>query len=176
MASLETTTVKAAAEAVRLVSIRKLYGASKPVVALDGVTLDVAAGTFLAIMGPSGSGKTTLLQVAAGLDQPTEGQVLVDGIELSGSETTLTRLRRERIGFVFQQFNLLPALTVLQNVALPLRLAGRPVDATHAQRILVRVGLGNRLDHRPAELSGGEQQRVADRTRVGHGPDRDLRR
>jgi putative ABC transport system ATP-binding protein len=148
-------------EAVRLVSVRKVYEGVNPVVALDRVTMTVPAGSFTAVMGPSGSGKSTLLQVAAGLDRPTEGNVFVDGAELSGSETAVTKLRRERIGFVFQQLNLLPALTVLQNVLLPLRLTGRRVDVAHAKEVLERVGLGERLDHRPAELSGGEQQRAA---------------
>jgi putative ABC transport system ATP-binding protein len=113
-------------------------------------------------MGPSGSGKSTLLQVAAGLDEPTQGRVFVDGVEMSaGSETALTKFRRQRIGFVFQQFNLLPTLTVLQNVTLPLRLAGRRVDRERSEEILERIGLGDRLDHRPADLSGGQQQRVA---------------
>jgi putative ABC transport system ATP-binding protein len=150
------------AEAVRLVSVRKVYGTTdNRVTALDGVTLAVPSRSFTAVMGPSGSGKSTLLQVAAGLDQPTEGEVFVAGVELSGSETELTQLRRERVGFVFQQFNLLPALTVWQNATLPLRLAGRKVDLAGAKQILDRVGLGDRLDHRPAELSGGQQQRVA---------------
>jgi putative ABC transport system ATP-binding protein len=149
-------------EAVRLESVRKVYGPSdNHVTALDGVSLSVRPGTFTAVMGPSGSGKTTLLQVAAGLDEATEGDVFVAGVRLSGSETELTKLRRDRIGFVFQQFNLLPALNVLQNVVLPLRLAGRKVDVGAVKRILDRVGLGDRLDHRPAELSGGQQQRVA---------------
>jgi putative ABC transport system ATP-binding protein len=153
---------QAHAEAVRLVSLSKVYGSDgNRVTALDGVTLSVQREGLTAIMGPSGSGKTTLLQVAAGLEQPTEGQVFVDGTELSGSETAVTKLRRERIGFVFQQFNLLPALTVLQNVLLPQRLAGHPVDVRSAKQILARVGLGDRLDHRPPELSGGEQQRAA---------------
>jgi putative ABC transport system ATP-binding protein len=152
----------AAAEAVRLVSVRKVYGTTdNPVTALGGVTLTVPSGSFTAVMGPSGSGKSTLLQVAAGLDQPTEGDVFVAGTRLSGTETELTKLRRQRVGFVFQQFNLVPALSVLQNVLLPLRLAGRKVDAGGAKRILERVGLGDRLEHRPAELSGGQQQRVA---------------
>ena len=113
-------------------------------------------------MGPSGSGKSTFLQVGAGLDRPTAGRVFVDGTEMTGSdETALTRFRRERIGFVFQQFNLLPALTVLQNVMLPLRLAGRRADPEHSREVLDRVGLAGRLDHRPAELSGGQQQRAA---------------
>jgi putative ABC transport system ATP-binding protein len=151
-----------AAEAVRLVSVRKVYGpAANQVVALDGVSLTVASASFAAVMGPSGSGKTTLLQVAAGLDRPTEGRVFLDGAQLSGSETAVTRFRRLRVGFVFQQFNLLPALTVLQNVTLPLRLAGRRPDLESCSEILARVGLGDRLDRRPAELSGGERQRVA---------------
>jgi putative ABC transport system ATP-binding protein len=149
-------------EAVRLVSVRKVYGPpGNEVVALDDVTLAVTEGTFTAVMGPSGSGKTTLLQVAAGLDEPTSGEVYVDGTQLRGDETELTKLRRQRIGFVFQQFNLLPTLTVLQNVLLPQRLAGRRVDSRAAKLTLMRVGLGDRLDHRPPELSGGEQQRVA---------------
>jgi putative ABC transport system ATP-binding protein len=150
-------------DALRLVSVRKLYGtAQNPVTALDGVSLSLPAGSFTAIMGPSGSGKSTLLQCAAGLDQPTDGQVFVAGEELTGgSETDLTKFRRKRIGFVFQQFNLLPTLTVLQNVTLPLRLAGRKVNRRDCRSVLEQVGLSDRLDHRPAELSGGQQQRVA---------------
>jgi putative ABC transport system ATP-binding protein len=113
-------------------------------------------------MGPSGSGKSTLLQLAAGLDRPTSGSVVLDGEDLGRlGEVALTRLRRERIGFVFQAFNLLPALTVGQNVALPLRLAGRRPKRAQVQSVLERVGLAARRRHRPAELSGGEQQRVA---------------
>ncbi|WP_026874449.1 ABC transporter ATP-binding protein [Jiangella gansuensis] len=152
-----------AAEALRLVGVSKTYGTGEnPVRALDGVSVGLPAGTFTAIMGPSGSGKSTFLQCSAGLDQPTEGRVFIDGSELTGgSETELTKFRRQRIGFIFQQFNLLPALTVMQNVALPLRLAGKKVDRKHCRAVLERVGLGDRLDHRPAELSGGQQQRVA---------------
>ena len=148
---------------MRLVSVRKVYGTTdNPVTALDGVTLTLPSATFTAVMGPSGSGKSTLLQVAAGLDQPTQGEVFVDGTQMSrDGETALTKFRRQRIGFVFQQFNLLPTLTVLQNVTLPLRLAGRKVDHTYCEEVLERLGLGDRLDHRPAELSGGQQQRVA---------------
>jgi putative ABC transport system ATP-binding protein len=149
--------------ALRMESVRKVYGtADNPVVALDGVTVGLPSGSFTAIMGPSGSGKSTFLQVAAGLDVPTEGRVFVDGTEMTdGDETALTIFRRERIGFVFQQFNLLPTLTVRQNVDLPLRLAGRRIDAARRDTVLQRVGLGDRLDHRPVELSGGQQQRVA---------------
>jgi putative ABC transport system ATP-binding protein len=164
MASEMTTAAVVAdpAEAVRLDAVCKVYGtAENPVTALDGVSLTVRPGTFTAVMGPSGSGKSTLLQLAAGLDEPTDGKVFVAGTPMSGDETQLTKLRRERVGFVFQQFNLLPVLSVLQNVLLPLRLAGRTVDVDAAKEILERVGLSDRLEHRPAELSGGQQQRVA---------------
>ncbi|GGS81534.1 ABC transporter ATP-binding protein [Planobispora rosea] len=150
-------------EALRLDAVSRTYGTGPAAVtALDGVTLSLPAGTFTAVMGPSGSGKSTLLQCAAGLDRPTGGRVTVGGVEIDGqSESARTELRRERIGFVFQQFNLLPTLTVLQNVLLPLRLAGRKADRAHAVAVLERVGLAGRLNHRPAELSGGQQQRVA---------------
>jgi putative ABC transport system ATP-binding protein len=130
--------------------------------ALDGVTLTMARGSFTAIMGPSGSGKSTLLQLAAGLDRPTAGRVTLGGMELAGlGERALARLRRERIGFVFQSFNLLGALTAEQNVALPSRLAGRRLPRARIRDVLARVGLGDRGRHRPAQLSGGQQQRVA---------------
>ncbi|MFG1922240.1 ABC transporter ATP-binding protein [Cryptosporangium sp. NPDC048952] len=149
--------------AVRVVDLRKIHGAGGVTVpALDGVTLDFPPGTFTAIMGPSGSGKSTLAQCAAGLDRPTSGDVTIDGVLLNAlNETELTLFRRERIGFVFQAFNLLPSLTAEQNVTLPLRLAGlRPVPAT-ARAALATVGLADRVGHRPSELSGGQQQRVA---------------
>ncbi|BBC35539.1 ABC transporter [Streptomyces graminofaciens] len=145
--------------AVRLRSLRRSYG---EVVALDGVDLDFATGTFTAVMGPSGSGKSTLLSCAAGLDRPSGGTVSVGGVELAGlSERRLTLLRRERIGFVFQAFNLLPSLTAAQNVALPLRLAGRRPSRGAVREALARVGLAERAGHRPTQLSGGQQQRVA---------------
>ncbi|MFK4065066.1 ABC transporter ATP-binding protein [Streptomyces sp. NPDC029674] len=145
--------------AVRLSGVRRLYG---EVTALDDVNLDIRTGTFTAVMGPSGSGKSTLLQCAAGLDRPTSGTVEVGGTVLTGlSERRLTMLRRQRIGFVFQAFNLLPSLTAAQNVALPLRLAGRRVSRTEIRDALARVGLADRARHRPGELSGGQQQRVA---------------
>ncbi|MEH0404563.1 ABC transporter ATP-binding protein [Streptomyces sp. B21-089] len=152
-----------AAEALRLVSVSKAYGAGDgAVTALDGVTLSLPAGSFTAVMGPSGSGKSTLLQCAAGLDRPDRGQILVDGEEMGGvSEAALTRFRRDRIGFVFQQYNLLPTLTVEENTALPLRLAGRKADRAAIRAILTEVGLGGRLGHLPEELSGGQRQRVA---------------
>ncbi|MEV0409063.1 ABC transporter ATP-binding protein [Actinoallomurus sp. NPDC050550] len=151
------------AEALRLFAVSKTYGeASTQVTALDNVSLTLPSGTFTAVMGPSGSGKSTLLQCAAGLDRPTRGQVLVAGAEMTGDdETALTKFRRQHVGFIFQHFNLLPTLTVLQNVMLPMRLARRKVDRSYCETILQRVGLSGRLDHLPAELSGGQQQRVA---------------
>ncbi|MFF4980583.1 ABC transporter ATP-binding protein [Streptomyces sp. NPDC001046] len=146
-------------DAVRLDSVTRTYG---PVTALGGVSLAFPAGSFTAVMGPSGSGKSTLLQCAAGLDRPTSGSVTVGGTELTGlSERRLTLLRRERVGFVFQAFNLLPSLTAEQNVALPLRLAGRRVGRDRVREALRQVGLADRAGHRPAQLSGGQQQRVA---------------
>ncbi|GAA1507198.1 ABC transporter ATP-binding protein [Streptomyces albidochromogenes] len=152
-----------AATALRLVSVSKVYGtAQSAVTALDGVTLSLGAGTFTAVMGPSGSGKSTLLQCAAGLDRPDRGRVVVDGEEMTGgTEARLTKFRRQRVGFVFQQYNLLPTLTVAQNTALPLKLAGRRVDQERVREILTQVGLGDRLGHRPDQLSGGQRQRVA---------------
>jgi putative ABC transport system ATP-binding protein len=148
---------------VELESLRKRFGnEGSGVLALDDVTLDFERGSFTAMMGPSGSGKSTLLQLAAGLDRPSSGSVVLDGVDLGGlGEVPLTRFRRERIGFVFQAFNLLPALTVEQNVALPLRLARRRPKRDELRAVIERVGLGERRRHRPAELSGGEQQRVA---------------
>ncbi|WP_035812671.1 ABC transporter ATP-binding protein [Jiangella gansuensis] len=151
------------ADAVRLTAVHKVYGKrDNQVVALDGVTTRFGRGTFTAIMGPSGSGKSTLLQCAAGLDQPTSGSVLLEDHELSEmNESELTKLRRDRIGFIFQAFNLLPVLTVRQNVTLPLRLAGRKPARGRVTSVLDQVGLAERSRHRPAELSGGQQQRVA---------------
>jgi putative ABC transport system ATP-binding protein len=150
-------------QAVALRAVRKVYGArAAAVTALDGVTLDFDKGTFTAVMGPSGSGKSTLLQCAAGLDRPTSGEVFVAGQDLGKlTETRLTVLRRDRIGFVFQSFNLLPSLTAELNVALPLRLAGRKPSRRQVHDVLAAVGLADRARHRPAELSGGQQQRVA---------------
>ncbi|NUP47120.1 MAG: ABC transporter ATP-binding protein [Catenulispora sp.] len=146
-----------------LEAVGKAYGrGDNRVVALAGVSLDFAAGSFTAIMGPSGSGKTTLLQCAAGLDRVDSGRVVVDGVGLHKlSERALTILRRERMGFIFQSFNLVPALTARQNVELPLRLAGREPEAAQVDRVLAEVGLTERAKHRPGELSGGQQQRVA---------------
>ncbi|GGO72016.1 ABC transporter ATP-binding protein [Nonomuraea cavernae] len=150
-------------ETVRLRAVRRLYGtAAHTVRALDGVTASFHAGTLTAIMGPSGSGKSTLLHCAAGLDRPTGGTVAIDGTDLGSlSENGLTLLRRERVGFVFQAFNLVSALTAEQNVALPLRLAGRAAPSGLVRAALAEVGLADRAGHRPSGLSGGEQQRVA---------------
>ncbi|MEU2618704.1 ABC transporter ATP-binding protein [Streptomyces sp. NPDC007157] len=149
--------------AIVLRSVSRRHGSGdSAVTALDQVSLGFPRGTFTAVMGPSGSGKSTLLQCAAGLDRPTSGSVLLAGTDLTGlSETKLTLLRRERVGFVFQSFNLLPSLTAEQNVALPLRLAGRRVPRSRVREVLRQVGLGERARHRPTELSGGQQQRVA---------------
>ncbi|MFG1744743.1 ABC transporter ATP-binding protein [Micromonospora chalcea] len=149
--------------AVRVEQLTRVYGAGRnQVTALAGVDVGFGRGTFTAVMGPSGSGKSTLLQIAAGLDRPTNGRVVLGGTDLSGlSETRLTELRRTRIGFVFQAFNLIGALTVEENIVLPLRLAGVRPDRAWLTHVVERVGLADRLHHRPAALSGGQQQRVA---------------
>jgi putative ABC transport system ATP-binding protein len=148
---------------VQLTDVHKVYGTGpSAVTALDGVTYGFAQGSFTAVMGPSGSGKSTLLHCAAGLDEPTSGDVSLAGTPLRGlDETALTELRRQHVAFVFQAFNLMPALTVRQNVVLPLTLAGRRPDDAWVTEVIRRVGLGDRTKHRPSELSGGQQQRVA---------------
>jgi putative ABC transport system ATP-binding protein len=152
-----------AAPAIALRDVRKVYGAGEgEVVALDRISIALSEGSFTAIMGPSGSGKSTFLHVAAGLDRPTSGSVALGDTELARlSERRLTILRRERIGFVFQAFNLMPSLTVSQNIGLPLRLDGRRARRAEVRAVAARVGLDQRLRHRPAQLSGGQQQRVA---------------
>jgi putative ABC transport system ATP-binding protein len=141
----------------------KTYGRGDALVhALDGVDLTIAAGRFTAIMGPSGSGKSTLMHCLAGLDSPTSGSVVVAGRELAElDDTTLTRFRRDHVGFVFQAFNLLPMLTARQNIVLPVDLAGAKVDAEWFGLLIDVLGIGDRLTHRPSEMSGGQQQRVA---------------
>ncbi len=130
--------------------------------ALDGVSVDFPKGRFTAIMGPSGSGKSTLMHVLAGLDRPTSGSVVVDGTEISDlDDKELTELRRDKVGFVFQFFNLLPVLTAQENIVLPLSIAGRKPDEALLGQLVEAVDLGDRLSHRPSELSGGQQQRVA---------------
>ncbi|SNS56001.1 putative ABC transport system ATP-binding protein [Geodermatophilus saharensis] len=149
--------------AVRATGLTKVYGSGDTaVLALDGVDVDFARGGFTAIMGPSGSGKSTLMHCLAGLDTATSGQVFLGGTELTRlRDDELTRLRRERVGFVFQAFNLLPVLDARENVVLPMQLAGRRPDPAWFDAVIARLGLRERLRHRPAELSGGQQQRVA---------------
>jgi putative ABC transport system ATP-binding protein len=149
--------------AARTVDAVKVYGRGDTAVrALDGVTVDFAAGGFTAIMGPSGSGKSTLLHAVAGLDDLTSGRVYIGDTDLTRlKDKGLTKLRRDRIGFVFQAFNLVPTLTAVENITLPMRLAHRRPDRTWLREVIDTVGLGNRLHHRPSELSGGQQQRVA---------------
>ena len=143
--------------------LSKTYGqGANAVQALDRVTIGFDTGAFAAIMGPSGSGKSTLMHCLAGLDTVTSGSVLVGGTEISGlADRELTLFRREHVGFIFQSFNLLPALTAEQNIRLPLELAGRREDPRWFQEVTDVLGLGDRLRHRPGELSGGQQQRVA---------------
>ncbi|MHB1837560.1 MAG: ABC transporter ATP-binding protein [Solirubrobacteraceae bacterium] len=143
--------------------LTRRYGEGAAAVdALRGVSLSVAEGELVAVMGPSGSGKSTLLHILAGLDRPTSGETFIGGRPLSRlGDDELTLLRRQKVGFVFQFFNLLPMLTAEQNVVLPLKLAGEHPDAAWVDDVIARVGLSDRRDHRPAELSGGQQQRVA---------------
>jgi putative ABC transport system ATP-binding protein len=149
--------------AARAVAATKVYGrGSTTVTALDDVTVQLPAGHFTAVMGPSGSGKSTLMHCLAGLDSLTRGQVFVGDVDLGTlSEKELTRLRRDRIGFVFQAFNLVPTLTALENITLPSLLAGRQPDREWVDGVIATTGLADRVGHRPSELSGGQQQRVA---------------
>ncbi|MFJ4768387.1 ABC transporter ATP-binding protein [Streptomyces uncialis] len=149
--------------AVELHAVQRRYGKGRATVhALRGIDLALPHGSFTAVMGPSGSGKSTFLQCAAGLDRPSEGTVRLGGTDITTmNENKLTELRRARLGFVFQAFNLLPSLTVEQNVLLPMRLAGRRPDRHRAAEVLGQVGLGDKGHRRPSELSGGQQQRVA---------------
>jgi putative ABC transport system ATP-binding protein len=143
--------------------VSRRYGEGDAAVdALRGVSLDVPAGQFAAVMGPSGSGKSTLMHILAGLDRPTSGTVAIDGTEITGlNDKRLTLLRRHNIGFIFQFFNLLPTLTAEENILLPLQIAGARPEHEWVESVIERVGLGDRRRHRPAELSGGQQQRVA---------------
>jgi putative ABC transport system ATP-binding protein len=153
----------AATAAVAATALTRSYGDGDPAVhALRGVSLEVPAGQFTAVMGPSGSGKSTLMHLLAGLDAPTSGTVRIGGQDITKmGDRQLTKLRRTHIGFVFQSFNLLPTLTAEENVALPLSIAGRKPDREALEALLARVGLLERRGHRPAQLSGGQQQRVA---------------
>jgi putative ABC transport system ATP-binding protein len=152
--------------ATAVVSARDLvrrYGQGDTAVdALRGVSVDIARSRLTAVMGPSGSGKSTLMHILAGLDKPTSGEVSVAGVDVVGlDDTALTKLRRDHIGFIFQFFNLLPMLTAAENIALPLKLAGGKPEPAWLEELIEKVGLGDRLTHRPSELSGGQQQRVA---------------
>ncbi len=148
---------------VAATDITRVFGEGDAEVhALDGISVEFPKGRFAAIMGPSGSGKSTLMHVLAGLDRPTSGTVTVDGVDLGAlDDAKLTELRRDKLGFVFQFFNLLPVLTAEENILLPLKLAGRSADPERERVLVDAVGLGDRLSHRPSELSGGQQQRVA---------------
>lgn len=143
--------------------VTRRYGADDTAVdALKNVSVAFSPGTFSAIMGPSGSGKSTLMHVLAGLDTPTSGTVLIDGVDITKlGDRALTLLRREKVGFVFQFFNLLPTLTAEENILLPLRIGDRPIDRAYFTALVERIGLKDRLQHRPSQLSGGQQQRVA---------------
>jgi putative ABC transport system ATP-binding protein len=149
--------------AVAAAGLVRRYGEGESAVeALRGVSLELPAGQFTAVMGPSGSGKSTLMHILAGLDQPTAGSVTIAGEEIADlNDKQLTKLRRDHVGFVFQAFNLLPTLTAEENITLPLNLAGRKIEREHLDALIERVGLSERRGHRPAEMSGGQQQRVA---------------
>lgn len=151
------------AAAASAVNVVKLYGSGETAVrALDGISVELSRGEFTAIMGPSGSGKSTLMHCLAGLDEVTSGRVSIGDVELSGlSDKKMTALRRDRIGFVFQSFNLVPTLTALENITLPIDIAGRTPDRDWLDTVVMTLGLRDRLSHRPSELSGGQQQRVA---------------
>ena len=161
--STATRVAPTASVAARAVDLVKSYGSGDTEVrALDHVTVDIARGEFTAIMGPSGSGKSTLMHCLAGLDSLTAGSVAIGDVELAGlSDKKLTALRRDRIGFVFQSFNLVPTLSALENISLPIAIAGRSPDRQWLDTVIDTLGIRDRLSHRPSELSGGQQQRVA---------------
>jgi putative ABC transport system ATP-binding protein len=169
---LRRMTASSPAPIVATTELHRQYGEGAAAVhALRGVSLAFPAGEFTAIMGPSGSGKSTLMHLLAGLDRPTSGSVVVDGSELANlDDRALTRLRRDRLGFVFQAYNLVPVLNAEENILLPLTLAGRKPDKEWLETLIAAVGLGDRLDHRPSELSGGQQQRVAVARALIHRP------
>jgi putative ABC transport system ATP-binding protein len=155
--------VTVAGPIVRIRDLVKEYRRGAEVVrVLDGLSLDIERGDYVALMGPSGSGKSTLMHILAGLDRPNEGAVTIAGTDITDlDDTELTKLRREHIGFIFQFFNLLPMLTAEENVVLPIKLAGEKPDPEWVRELTTKVGLSERLSHRPSELSGGQQQRVA---------------
>ena len=157
------STIPTTTPAIRAIGLRKTYGDGEAIVRpLNDLSLDIEAGRFTAIMGPSGSGKSTLLNMLAGLDTPDSGEVIIGGTALSGlSDRKLTAIRRDRIGFVFQSFNLVPAMDAEENILLPMQLSGKKPDRRVFRRMVDLLGLSDRLHHRPHELSGGQQQRVA---------------
>jgi len=163
MTMTSPTSPASAVAAARAVHATKIYGTGDTEVrALDDVSIDFEAERFTAIMGPSGSGKSTLMHCVAGLDSLTSGEVFIGETDLTTlNDKELTQVRRDRVGFVFQSFNLIPTLNALENITLPMDLAGRKPDATWVDEVVGTVGLGDRLKHRPSELSGGQQQRVA---------------
>jgi putative ABC transport system ATP-binding protein len=163
VASAVTSEPVAGTVAVRAEEVTKIYGTGEAAVrALNDVTVEFAAGRYTAIMGPSGSGKSTLLHCLAGLDRVTAGRVLLGDVDVTAcSEKELTIVRRDKIGFVFQSYNLIPTLNAIENITLPLALAGKKPDKQWLDRVVTTVGLSDRLNHRPSELSGGQQQRVA---------------
>ena len=176
MTTTFTTTTEAPGRATtvaRAQGVTKLYGiGDAAVAALDDVTVGVDGARFTAIMGPSGSGKSTLLHMLAGLDRPTSGEVVLGDTEITSlSDKRLTVQRRDRIGFIFQSFNLLPTMTAAENIVLPLRIAGRKPDQVWIASVVEAVGLAGRLDHRPTQLSGGQQQRVAAARALASKPD-----
>jgi putative ABC transport system ATP-binding protein len=148
---------------VTATDVRRRYGEGAAAVdALAGVSADFERGRYSAIMGPSGSGKSTLMHILAGLDRPTEGSVRIDDVDITAlDDADLTRLRRDKLGFIFQFFNLIPVLTARENIVLPLSIAGRSAEPAYLDQLVETMGLQDRLTHRPAELSGGQQQRVA---------------
>jgi putative ABC transport system ATP-binding protein len=163
LTSADLTEDTQAAPAAQAVDLRKTYGTGQAAVhALAGINVTFARGRFTAVMGPSGSGKSTLMHCMAGLDRPTSGQAFVGGLDVGGlDDGGLTRLRRDKIGFVFQSFNLVPTLTAAENITLPADLAGTKVDRDWLGYLVKQLGIADRLTHRPSELSGGQQQRVA---------------
>jgi putative ABC transport system ATP-binding protein len=163
LASIEASAPTKARTIVACKDLSRRYGEGEAAVdALRSVSLDFPGGELTAIVGPSGSGKSTLMHLLAGLDKPTGGQAWIDGVEVTSlDDKGMTALRREKLGFIFQFFNLVPVLTALENIELPLRIAGTDVDEEWRDRLIETVGLTDRVKHRPAELSGGQQQRVA---------------
>jgi putative ABC transport system ATP-binding protein len=159
--------------AARAVAATKAYGKGESAIrALDSIDVEFSTGQFTAIMGPSGSGKSTLMHALAGLDELTDGHVYIGDVDLTTlSDRKLTRLRRDRLGFIFQAFNLIPTLTAIENITLPMDLAGRNADPAWLEQVIATVGLGERLKHRPSELSGGQQQRVAVARALASRPD-----